>query len=470
MRNRLLLAILAAAACGGGTKKSETVPPPAPDIVPPAPPAPPPVDPLVAEAKQFTIDADKEIRRVIVAAGETEWANETDITDAHEAAAAKAAAEQNIVIAKLIKAARKYAPILAKLAASTRRQIQVLIYQLTVDVPISPSPEDPKQADELARTAAEMTSIYGKGKVCVTNPSRPKDPKSCKDLDALSKVLQTSRKPAELLAAWQGWHATVGRAARDDFAKYVGLANAGAKSLGFADVSEMWKGGYDMTPAAFAAETDRLWGQVKPFYEQLHCYARRKLNGMYGDKVAPKTGPIPAHLLGNMWAQSWDYLYPELEPYKGEAKIDATPALAKSYDAVKMMKMGESFYTSLGMDPLPESFWQRSMLTKPPGKDVVCHASSWDVEYNNDLRIKMCTDKNEEDLITIHHELGHSYYFHNYYKLPVVLQNGANDGFHEAIGDTIALSMTPGYLVQKGLLDKATKNEREASPKGDKKP
>ena len=458
MRNRLLLAILAAAACGGGTKKSETVPPPAPDIVPPGtPPATtPPVDPLVAEAKQFTIDADREIRRVIVAAGQTEWANETDITDAHEAAAAKAAAEQNIVIAKLIKAARKYEPVLAKLDESTRRQIQVLIYQLTVDVPISPSPEDPKQADELAKTAAEMTSIYGKGKVC----KNPKDPKSCKDLDALSKVLQTSRKPTELLAAWQGWHDTVGRAERDDFAKYVGLANAGAKSLGFADVSEMWKGGYDMTPAAFAAETDRLWGQVKPFYEQLHCYARRKLNGMYGDKVAPKTGPIPAHLLGNMWAQTWDYLYPELEPYKGEPKIDATPALAKSYDAVKMMKMGESFYTSLGMDPLPDTFWQRSMLTKPPGKDVVCHASSWDVEYNNDLRIKMCTDKNEEDLITIHHELGHSYYFHAYYKLPVVLQNGANDGFHEAIGDTIALSMTPGYLVQKGLLEKAVKNDK----------
>ncbi len=459
MRNRLLLAILAAAACGGA-KKPETrpAPPPPPEVVeaPPPTPAPPPIDPLVGEAKQFAADADVEMRRVIVAAAETEWANETDITDAHEAAAAKAAAEQNIVIAKLIKAARKYEPALAKLDASTRRQIQVLIYQLTVDVPISPSPEDPKQAEELAKTAADMTSIYGKGKVC----ANPKNPKSCKDLDALSKVLQKSRKPAELLAAWQGWHDNVGRAERDLFARYVGLANTGAKSLGFADVSEMWKGGYDMTPAAFAQETDRLWGQVKPFYEQLHCYARRKLNGMYGDKVVSKTGPIPAHLLGNMWAQTWDYLYPELEPYKGEPKIDATPALEKSYDPVKMVQMGQAFYTSLGMDPLPDTFWTRSMFTKPAGKEAVCHASSWDVEYDDDLRIKMCIDKTEEDLITIHHELGHSYYFHAYYKLPIVLQNGANDGFHEAIGDTIALSMTPGYLAQKGLLAKAATSEK----------
>ena len=460
MRTPLLFAILAAAC--GGTPKSETVPPPAPDVVtaPATPvvnqPLPVQSDPLVEEAKKFAAEVDKEARRVIVAAAETEWANETDITDAHEAAAAKAAAEQNIVIARLIKQARKYEPILGKLDASTRRQIQVLIYQLTVDVPINPSPEDPKQADELAKIAAEMTSIYGKGKVC----ANPKDPKSCKDLDALSKVLQKSRKPAELLAAWQGWHDTIGRAERDDFARYVGLANAGAKSLGFADISEMWKGGYDMPAADFAKETDRLWGQVKPFYEQLHCYTRRKLNKMYGDKVVGKTGPIPAHLLGNMWAQTWDYLYPELEPYKGEAKIDVTPALAKSYDPTKMMKMGESFYTSLGMNTLPDTFWTRSMLTKPPGKDVVCHASSWDVEYNNDLRIKMCTEKNEEDLITIHHELGHSYYFTNYYKLPIVLQNGANDGFHEAIGDTIALSMTPSYFKERGLLDKVVKNDK----------
>ena len=198
--------------------------------------------------------------------------------------------------------------------------------------------------------------------------------------------------------------------------------------------------------------TDALCGAVS--------YTRRKLNQMYGDKVVPKAGLIPSHLLGNMWAQSWDYLYPELEPYKGVAPIDVTPVLAKSYDAKKMVQMGEAFYTSLGMDPLPATFWERSQLTKPADKNVGCHASAWDVQYNNDLRIKMCINLNQEDLWTIHHELGHDYYFHYYYKLPVLYQGGANDGFHEAIGDTIQLSMTPGYLKEKGLLAKVVKNDK----------
>jgi peptidyl-dipeptidase A len=448
--------LLLAAGCGSTPQK--TVPAPAiiaeqPHDEPPPTPPPPSDDAKIAEAKQFVADADRDLRRVMVAAAEAEWTQETDETDAHEAAAAKANGEQAVAITRLMKQARTYEPVMGKLDPLTRRQLEVLIYMLPVAAAVQPAPEDGKQAEELAKIAEEMTSLYGKGKVC-------DDKNKCKDLDALSKILQKSRKPDELLAAWKGWHDTVGHGERDLFAKYVPLANAGAKAVGFSDVSELWKAGYDMPADAFADDTDRLWEQVKPLYTQLHCYARRKLNGLYGDKLVSKTGPIPAHLLGNMWAQSWGYLYPELEPYKGVAKIDVTPALEKSYDATKMMKMGEAFYTSLGMDPLPETFWQRSMLTKPPGKDVVCHASSWDVRFDNDLRIKMCTNPTQEDLITIHHELGHSYYFHNYYKLPIVLQNGANDGFHEAIGDTIALSMTPDYLAKKGLLAKPDVNDK----------
>jgi peptidyl-dipeptidase A len=215
-----------------------------------------------------------------------------------------------------------------------------------------------------------------------------------------------------------------------------------------------------MPEEAFEADVDRLWNQVKPLYVQLHCYTRRGLNKLYGDKVAPPTGPIPTHLLGNMWGQEWEYLYKQLEPYKGVSQLDVTPVLAKKYDAKKMVKMGESFYTSLGMNPLPATFWERSMLEKPKGKEVVCHASAWDVSNSNDVRIKMCIKKDQEDLFTIHHELGHDYYFNNYYTLPVLFQNGANDGFQEAIGDTIMLSMTPEYFKQKGLIAKVEKNEK----------
>ena len=409
---------------------------------------------LVAEATKFAADADKEMRRVMVAAAEAQWANATDITDAHEAAESAANATQNDTIAKLIKQARKYEPILDQLDPSTRRQLQVLIYITTVATPIAPSPDDPQKAAELAKTATEMASIYGKGKVCDASGA------SCQSLDALSKTLQTTRDPNAALAAWKGWHDTVGRQERDLFVKYVGLANDGAKAIGFTDVAAMWKSAYDMPADAFEAETDRLFNQLKPLYTQLHCYARGKLNGIYGDAVVPKTGPMPAHLLGNMWAQSWDWMYKEFEPYPGEAVIDVTPAIAAKLDDKSMTRLGEAFYTSLGMPPLPQTFWERSMFQKPAGKEAVCHASAWDVGFNNDLRIKMCIEKTQEDLITIHHELGHNYYFAAYYKLPIVLQQGANDGFHEAIGDTVALSMTPQYLKTKGLLDEVKANDK----------
>ena len=458
-----------------------------PDAIPAPPPSgggagsgasnPTPAQPeaeLVAEAQAFIKEVDGELRRVLVASSEAEWTNQTDITDAHEAAAAKANGELNDTIAKLIKRARKYEPVMGKLDPSTRRQLQVLIYVIAVATPIAPSPDDPKQAAELAKLGTQMSSIYGKGKACLPisknikakpvkagDKAEPAPPgTACLNLDELSGVLQKSRDPKELLAVWQGWHDSVGHAERDAFGKYVELANAGAKSIGFADVASMWKSAYDMPEGAFEAETDRLFAQMKPLYEQLHCYTRRKLNKIYGDKVAPSTGPIPAHLTGNMWAQAWGWLYKDLEPYPGQAPIDVTATLAKGYDDQKMVKMAEGFYTSLGMPALPATFWQRSMFEKPAGKEAVCHASAWDVTFSNDLRIKMCIEKTQEDLVTIHHELGHDYYFAAYYQLPVLFQLGANDGFHEAIGDTMALSMTPAYLKERGLLKTVTKNDK----------
>ncbi len=411
----------------------------------------PPQDPdvaLIAEAKQFVLDTDKAYRKVAVAASLASWANETDLTPAHEDAAAKTAAELAKFLTKAIKAARKFEPVLAKLDPATRRQLELLKFAG------QPAPDDPAAADELAKIGAEMSSIYGKGKACVKG-------KPCLDIDQASAALQKSRKPDELLGIWTAWHDSVGRAVRDPFNKFIPLANAGAKGVGFTDVANMWKSGYDMPADKFEAETDRLWGQMKPLYDQLHCYTRRKLNKLYGDKVQPKTGAIKAHLTGNMWAQSWTWLYKELEPFPGQASIDITPTIAKTLgDSKKMVKFAEQFYTSIGMPELPATFWERSMFDKPKGKDAVCHASAWDVTFANDLRIKMCIQKTQEELEVIHHELGHNYYFAAYYKEPMLFQNGANDGFHEAIGDTIVLSMTPDYYKERGLLKTVTKNEK----------
>ena len=430
---------------------------------------------LMQAAKPFVAAVNSELRKLVVDFLAAEWTNQTDITAEHQASAAKARELMAKGITRLIKESRKLDSVYAKLDADTQRQLLILKFVG------QSAPDDPAQAEELARVAVEMTSIYGKGKVCSGAKARGDDEAAatrdaaskvgethCKDLDALSKVLQTSRDPDELLAIWKGWHDTVGKAERALFMRYVELANAGARDVGFRDVSSRLRSNYDMPEDKFEAEVDRLWGQVLPFYTQLHCYMRRGLNKLHGDKVQPNSGPIFEHLTGNMWAQSWIYRYKELEPYKGVAPIDVTPVLEKTYDSVRMVKMAEAFYTSIGMQPLPETFWQRSMFDKPKGKDALCHASAWDLTFNNDLRIKMCIIKNQEDLITIHHELGHNYYFNNYYTLPVLYQRGANDGFHEAIGDTITLSMTPEYLARMGLLtqveksDKATINEQMA--------
>jgi peptidyl-dipeptidase A len=215
----------------------------------------------------------------------------------------------------------------------------------------------------------------------------------------------------------------------------------------------MWLSNYDMPAADMEREVERLWGQMQPFYEQLHCYVRGRLNARYGDAIVPLDQPIRADLLGNMWAQDWSALMPVVRPRGGAATYDTTQLLTRAnYDAVRMTRTAEAFYTSLGLAALPETFWERSLLTRPSDRDVVCHASAWDLDGREDLRVKQCIQINAEHFQTIHHELGHNYYQRAYMDQPYLYQNGAHDGFHEAIGDFIALNITPDYLAQIGLL------------------
>jgi peptidyl-dipeptidase A len=251
---------------------------------------------------------------------------------------------------------------------------------------------------------------------------------------------------------------------KDDYQTFVQLGNEGAKELGFRDVGDVWKSRYDMPTDALEADIERLWSEVKPLYEQLHCYARGKLAAKWKGKMK-NAGKMPAHVFGNMWSQTWGGIYEQVEPFPGQPSIDVTKALArKKITPKKMVEISENFFVSLGMPKLPETFWKRSMIVKPRDREVVCHASAWDLTFAGDVRIKMCTQVNEEDLVTLHHELGHVYYYLAYNQLPILFQDGANDGFHEAIGDTIALSITPGYLVDIGVLDKAA---AKSNPKAD---
>jgi peptidyl-dipeptidase A len=276
------------------------------------------------------------------------------------------------------------------------------------------------------------------------------------DLEEIARIMAQSRDPARLLEVWRGWHA-IAPPIRADFVRYVELANKGARELGFADDGAMWRSKYDMPPDDFSKEVDRLWEQVRPLYVSLHAYVRNKLREKYGDAVVPASGPIPAHLLGNMWAQTWDNVYPLVAPKDADPGYDLTQILkARKTDWRQMVRYGEGFFTSLGFAPLPPTFWERSLFLKPQDREVVCHASAWDIDNVDDLRLKMCIDITGEDFTTVHHELGHNFYQRAYDRQPPLFRDSANDGFHEAIGDTIALSITPEYLVKLGFLDKPT--------------
>jgi peptidyl-dipeptidase A len=393
------------------------------------------------DAHKLTDDAERNLLALNIDSGRADWIKDTYITDDTEAVDAK-------IDERAINAGVDYAKQATRfdglsLDDPTARKLKLLKLSLTIA-----TPKDPKESEELTRITAGLEGTYGKGKYC------PNGPQSCKDLEDLSKILATSRDPKQLLDAWTGWHA-IARPMRPDFARYVELANKGARELGFQDNGAMWRSKYDMPPDDFAKELDRLWEQVRPLYLSLHAYVRSRLREKYGDAV-PANGPIPAHLLGNMWAQDWDNIYPLVAPPNADPGYDLTALLKKkNTDWKQMVKYGEGFFESLGFSPLPQTFWERSLFLKPADRDVVCHASAWDIDFVDDLRLKMCIQITGEDFLTIHHELGHNFYQRAYDKQPFLFRDSANDGFHEAIGDTIALSVTPDYLVKLGLLDKA---------------
>ena len=401
--------------------------------------------PTVAEAKTFLDNAEKRLFELSLESNQASWIEDTYITDDTEAVAARAN-ERNIAEAvRLAKGAVRFDKI--ALPPDMRRKMHLLKVGLVLA-----APADAAESAEVTRLAASLEGTYGKGKYCPETQGGVAKP--CMDVEAITRVMATSNDPAELLDAWQGWR-HVSPPMRKNFQRFVELSNKGARELGFKDTGAMWRSKYDMSADDFAKEVDRLWEQVKPLYVSLHSYVRWKLREKYGD-IVPARGPIPAHLLGNIWAQDWSNEYKLLAPADADKGYDLTEILKKrDIKPVDMVHYGENFFKSLGFAPLPQTFWERSMFTKPRDRDVMCHASAWDIDSLEDVRIKMCIDTTEEDFTAIHHELGHNFYQRAYDKQPFMFRDSANDGFHEAIGDTIALSVTPEYLVKIGLLDKA---------------
>ena len=394
-----------------------------------------------SDAEKFLTDAEKRLLDLNVKAGRAEWVKSTFVNDDTESLAAEANEVLIGATTELAEASRRYES--AELSAASKRKLKLLKLALTL-----PAPRDPTERAELTRIAASMEGDYGKGKYCPDG-----DKGKCLSLPELEQIIGNSRDPEELKKAWLGWH-QIAIPIRKDYTRFVELSNKGAREMGFKDTGAMWRSKYDMEPDAFAAEMERLWQQVKPLYDSLYTYTRRKLSEKYGPQIVAPDKPIPAHLLGNMWAQTWGNIYPLLAPANADRGYDLTATLkSRNTDARQMVRYGEGFFTSLGFDPLPQTFWERSMFIKPQDREVVCHASAWDIDYEKDVRLKMCIQINEEDFSVVHHELGHNYYQMAYAPQPFLFRESANDAFHEAIGDTVALSVTPPYLKQLGLID-----------------
>ena len=386
---------------------------------------------FVARIQQEGSELDKEVSAAY-------WVRNTYIIPDTAILATKAGERALAFESSMVKQAKAYKG--TDMDAVTARAIELMLRGSS-----APAPNDPALRSEMSRIMTDMEGQYGAGSYC-------NEQGECRELQELEAVLAKSRNYEELLDVWRGWR-SVSPPYRKQYQRFVEIANQGANDFGYENLADLWQGGYDMESESFVLESRRLWDQVKPFYEELHCYVRNRLGDTYGVDKVPADGLIPAHLLGNMWSQTWDNIYDIAEPYEGVASLDVTQALVEQgYDEIEMTKAAEAFFTSLGLPPLPDSFYVNSMLVKPRDRSVVCHASAWDIDNGNDPRIKQCVEINEEQFGTLHHELGHIYYYLMYKDQPPVFKGGAHDGFHEAIGDTIQLSMTPGYLKQKGLI------------------
>ncbi len=399
------------------------------------------------EAAAFLEETEARLLELMIRRERAWWVQYNFITHDTEIIAAQAVADMMAFVSEAAAESRRFSEL--DLSYEQRRKLDLL--RLALDLP---APQDPALRDELATIAAELESAYGKGKYCPAEGD-------CKNLGELADVISQSRDWDELLEAWQGWR-TIAPPMREPYARFVELANLGAQDLGYDDLGHLWKSRYDMESVAFEQEVDRLWSQVEPLYSDLHCYVRQQLQEEYGKKRVPKRKPIPAHLLGNMWGQEWQTLYDQLAP-EPDVAVDLDAAIVKTgWDEKELVAKAESFFVSLGLDPLPKTFYERSLFVKPRDRDVACHASAWDVDFDEDLRVKMCIRRRYDDFATMHHELGHVYYYYTMRKHPTLFRDDANAAFNEAIGDTIQLSVTPEHLVRLGILEQVPDGELNA--------
>ncbi|XP_045110504.1 angiotensin-converting enzyme-like isoform X5 [Portunus trituberculatus] len=384
------------------------------------------------EAVQLLGDYHKEAGHVLNEYAKALWDYATNITLHNTERKKEASARTRQFKDKWSKRSRNLADL--DLTNDTRRMIKKA-FQIQLNE------EDGRN---LSQVLSNMSTIYSTAQVCLHG-------KGCVGLDPdLTNLMANSRNYSELLEIWKGWRESVSREIKPYYLQYLDLMNKMARLNNFSDAGEMWRDKYE-TPA-FEAAMEDLYKEVRPLYLLIHAYVRRRLRQHY-PQIEPR-GALPACVLGDMWGRFWRNISPLVTPYPDLTQLDVTSELVRlNHTPHTMFRMGGEFFTSMGLKPLPNTFWTRSMLVKPEGREVVCHPTAWDFYDGKDFRIKMCTQVNMEDLQTIHHELGHVQYFMEYAHLPLTYRNGANGGFHEAIGELVGMVVeTPQYLTKIGLL------------------
>ena len=260
------------------------------------------------EARKFIEGAEQQLFDLAVKGSRASWVEENFITEDTEQIAANANEELNTAAAKFAKEAHRFDSVQLSPELARKRMLLELATGF-------PAPDDPKAQKELAQILASLDGDYGRGKWCPDGDAKP-----CLDVTAVGKLMATSRDAAELERAWLGWHA-VGAPMRQRYARMVELGDQGSRELGYVDVGALWRSNYDMPPDAFQKELDRLWTQLQPLYVSLHAYVRGQLAKKYGKEVVPPNGPIPAHLLGNIWAQEWNNVYDLMDSPKSGAEL-----------------------------------------------------------------------------------------------------------------------------------------------------
>nr|UJP38391.1 angiotensin-converting enzyme 2 [Taphozous melanopogon] len=402
------------------------------------------------QAKTFLEKFNSEVEVLSFESSLASWNYNTNITDENVQKMSEAGDKLSAFYEEQYKLAKTY-PLQEIQNLTIKRQLQVLQQN-------DPSVLSADKSKRLNTILNEMSTIYSTGKVC-----NPNNPQECLLLaPGLENIMQkNSSDYNQKLWAWEGWRSEVGKQLRPLYEEYVALKNEMARGNNYEDYGDYWRGdyetlgtdGYNYSRNQLIEDVERIFAEIKPLYEHLHAYVRAKLMAVYPSRISP-TGCLPAHLLGDMWGRFWTNLYPLTVPFGQKPNIDVTNAMVnQGWDAERIFKEAEKFFVSIALPNMTEGFWKNSMLTEPSdGRKVVCHPTAWDLGQG-DFRIKMCTKVTMEDFLTAHHEMGHIQYDMAYSTQPYLLRNGANEGFHEAVGEIMSLSVaTPKHLKAMGLL------------------